>query len=40
MSRSGVRGVRPGGVDVRKWEVGLDEGGACGSEEGVSVLSE
>ena len=37
MSRSGVRGVRLGGVDEMKWEVGFEDGGTCGSEEGVPL---
>lgn len=39
ISMSGVRGVRLGGVDEMKWEMGF-EGGICGSEppeEGFSV---
>ena len=39
---SGVRRVRLGGVDEMKWEIGLEEGGTCGSEpveEGFSVYA-
>ena len=29
---SGVRGVRLGGVDEMKWEMGFEDGGTCASE--------
>ena len=37
MSKSGVRGVRLGGVVVIKCDVGFEEGATSGAEEGVSA---
>ena len=35
MSKSGVLGVLLGGVNEMKWDIGFEEGGICGSEDGV-----
>jgi hypothetical protein len=37
MSRSGVLGVLLGGVNEMKCDIGFEEGGICGSEDGVPL---
>ena len=39
MSRSGVRGARLGGVDVRKWETGFEEGPTMPEEPALVALT-